>query len=162
MKIEYWENALTITKEMEYWKNVFKAKEDLYLRMSSISGRTIEGGNIIDPSYNQIKDNGGIGLKFDNGYPYRLYIPLGSIPIASSFFSHMDRERLFYELVEDYGLVSMDDDSQDSRNSVYSITKLPWSKQNIPVIAKKEEFTSSFEAREEFKVLSKTIKTIID
>lgn len=122
--------------DKNYWKNVFRARKEIYDMMMELGVSSIRDKDVVNPFYSQITDNGGIGLEFYYGYPSKLYTPLGEIDITCNFTCGGDEDAIVKRLISDYGAVLV---SEVERNymgefgPVYAITRLPWTAEELPV-----------------------------
>lgn len=129
--------------DVKYWENVFKLVEEISLLLE----REFKNHNIeyhvpfdldVNPFYKQIEDNGGIGIAFYNGFPHEVCTPLGYVPIdISALFGDCGNmiicsEIVTKKLISKYGLKKIDLEK-------YAVTKLPWSKESIPIFHMKDK-----------------------
>lgn len=119
-----------------YWNNVFRVRNEICDMMMALGVSGEIATDSVNPFYNQITDNGGIGLEFYYGLPSTLYTPLGYIKIIRTSTCDGSESEIVQKLVEDYGLVMV----VEERTSfiglfgpVYAITKLPWTDKTLPI-----------------------------
>ena len=139
-----------------YWNNVFKARKEIYDMMMELGVSSVRGKDPVNPFYDQIVDNGGIGLEFYYGMPYKLYTPLGYINITSNFTYGGNESDIANRLTTDYGAVLVVEKETSSLGvfgPVYAITKLPWTSEQLPVFEykKHEDYIEYDEAKNLYK-----------
>ncbi len=143
----------------DYWENVKKVREDIYSRMINSGVNTVKDDGDINPFYDQIIENGGIGLELYYGEPSKIYTPLGYIHIVNGFTSREknNQEEFLKELKEKYGLITVLEGKQSKQGyfgPYYSITKLPWEPgKEIPIFEwkKKKDYTEHNIAKDIFE-----------
>lgn len=138
--------------DKNYWNNVFKARKEIYDMMIELGVSSVRGKDSANPFYEQIVDNGGIGLEFYYGMPSKLYTPLGYINITSNFTCGGDKDAIVERLIADYGAILVEEETISSIGvfgPVYAITKLPWSEELLPVFEyrKREDYIGYEEAK---------------
>ena len=128
--------------EKQYWLDVAKTKEDIFKRMESNGiTKTIDVSDV-NPMHCQIEENGGMGLEFYYGLPYKLYTPLGYVTISTTFVGDDNKDQLRERLVSDYGLVEVIPETKDPSGifgPVYAVTKLPWSDKELPLFVSRSK-----------------------
>ncbi len=124
-----------------YWENIFKVRDGICNTIKEMGTQVWENTESINTFYNQIVENGGIGLEIYYGLPSRIYTPLGYIRVATCYTNISDRNKIMERLTEEYGLVTVREETYGSlgvTGPVYAITKLPWSDETLPVFEYKE------------------------
>ena len=143
--------------DKNYWKNVFRARKEIYDMLIEHDVKSIRSKDPIHPYLNQIYDNGGIGLELFYGVPSKLYTPLGTIDITCNFVYCKDENPISERLVSDYGVVFVDQIKRDDMgiriDPIYAITRLPWSEQKLPVFKyrKRKDYIDYDEANNLYK-----------
>lgn len=142
--------------DKKYWNNVFKARKEIYDMMMELGVSSVRDTGSVNPFYNQITDNGGIGLEFYYGRPAKLYTPLGYIRITCNFTCGGNENDIVERLIADYGAVLIEEKKTSSMGlfgPIYSITKLPWTSEQLPVFEyrKKEDYINYDEAKKLYK-----------
>lgn len=145
--------------DIEYWENIAKIKKDILEKIIFFGIDTNECDDEINPFYNQIIDNGGIGLEFYDGLPYKLYTPLGSIKIISGMAEGGNEKELLEELIKDYKLQKTEE-KYGRLGPIYSITYLPEEEKELPLFKKKKmkDYISPEEAIEIYKKMNNSNK----
>ena len=138
-----------------YWNNVFKARKEIYDMMIELGVSSIRCEDSVNPFYNQIIDNGGIGIELHYGMPSKLYTPLGDIGITGYTYGGNERD-IVNRLTTDYGAILVEEKETSSLGvfgPVYSITKLPWISDKLPVFEykKHEDYIEYNEAKRLYK-----------
>lgn len=132
-----------------YWNNVFRARKEICDILVNQGIHCRKNTDLINPCSSQIIDNGGIGLEFYYGIPQRLYTPLGYLKITdSTSLSPENAIAIKKILTDDYGISLVIDEKYTFYGKfgpVYSITKLPWSSESLPIFKLKErkDYTTS-------------------
>jgi len=142
--------------ELEYWRSIAKAREDIYQRMIDSGIVTSQVKSSVNPYGIQIIDNGGIGLELLDGKPIRLYTPLGSLNIRGEGSYCLLVKKFIPQLKEDYGLVQIEKERYGMAGHfgpVYAITRLPWSSEVLPIFVKrnKTDYIDYDEAEDTYK-----------
>ena len=126
-----------------YWNNVFRARKEIYDILVNQGIHCRRSTDLIAPSSNRIIDNGGIGIEFYYGIPQRLYTPLGYLKITdSTSLSPQNAIAIKKILTDNYGISLVIDEEYTFYGKfgpVYSITKLPWSSESLPLFELKEQ-----------------------
>ena len=128
--------------DKNYWSNVFKARKDICNILVNQGIHCRRSTDLINPCSSQIIDNGGIGLEFYYGVPQKIYTPLGYLKITdSTSLSPKDAINIKKILTDKYNIVLVLNEEYTFYGKfgpVYSITKLPWSNESLPVFKLKE------------------------
>lgn len=138
--------------DKNYWKNVFRARKEIYDMLMELGVSSVRSKDDVNPFYNQITDNGGIGLEFYYGKPSKLYTPLGYIDITCNFTCGGDDDVIVKRLISDYGAVLVRElkiTNMGEFGPVYAITQLPWTDEKLPVFEyrKRQEYIPYEEAK---------------
>lgn len=143
-----------------YWDNVLKARKEIYDMMIEMGAQSVRAKESANPYYNQITDNGGIGLEFYYGLPSKLYTPLGQVEITCDFVGTCAgmKELIAEKVLKEYGAVLVDDEKKTTLGifgPVYAITKLPWQDKELPVFEyrKKEDYIKEDEAQKLYNTI---------
>lgn len=154
IRLQMWQMPQRRTKmDKNYWQDVLKARKEIYDMMIALGVSSVRSTDSINPFYNQIIDNGGIGLEFYYNKPNKLYTPLGYIDITCHFTCGGKEEDIINKLISDYGVVLVEKlvtNSYGAFGPVYAITKLPWAPgKQLPIFEYKnyEDYLSYSEAK---------------
>ena len=152
-------------KDKNYWKNVYKAREEIFNFMMDLGVFGLKSSSSVSPFYyDQIIDNGGIGLEFYLGIPSNLYTPLGFLPIFSTHTWCNNKDIIVERLITDYELVLISEAERiygKSFGPIYAITKLPWMSEPLPVFQYKAQ-EDSVDFAETKKAYSQNLKLCKD
>ena len=120
----------------------------------------------INPYYCQIINNNAIGLEFSGELPSKLYTYLGyiNLPYTSACSTGHQQDLIVKQLVNEYGAVLIQKKVRihhDFYGPIYSITRLPWSSEKLPLFKYKKfsEYTESDEAQRIFEQLLSELYT---
>lgn len=153
--------------DKNYWKNIYKAREEIFNLMMDLGVFGLKSSYSISPLYGHIIDDGGIGLEFYLGIPSKLYTPLGFLPIFSTRTWCNNVDSIVERLTTDYGIVLISEAERihgKSLGPIYAITKLPWISGSLPAFQyKSQEVSVDFaEAKMDYLEKSKLCKEIDD
>ena len=149
--------------DKNYWKNVYKSREEIFNLVMDHNVFGLKSFGSISPIYGQIIDNGGIGLEFYYDIPQRLYTPLGFLKITDSTSLTVQNAITIRKiLTNDYGISLVLDEEYTFYGKfgpVFSITKLPWSNESLPIFKLKErkDYTSSPIPDEIYRLCKETL-----
>ena len=149
--------------DKNYWNNVFRARKEICNILESQGILCRRDTYLINPCSSQIIDNGGIGLEFYYDIPQRLYTPLGFLKITDSTSLTVQNAITIRKiLTNDYGISLVLDEEYTFYGKfgpVFSITKLPWSNESLPIFKLKErkDYTSSPIPDEIYRLCKETL-----